>query len=140
MNGCCATCRGACCKLGGQNHAFLTAHDVRRLRVRAPETTPEQAVTLYAERLPETSVEDSCVYHGPRGCRLRRDLRADICNSFHCVGQVALANALRERGPRPVIVVAQDGGAPRAVGLVDAQGGWAPVAEIAEPPPDAPEA
>ena len=30
--------------------------------------------------------ENSCIFHGMKGCTLDRLLRADICNSYYCGG------------------------------------------------------
>ena len=130
LDACCATCRGACCAIGASTNAFLTGHDVRRLRARNPEITPDEALAAYADRLPDRSMLDSCVYHTETGCALTREIRADICNSFHCTGQAAMMTELREGGPKPVVIAAQVEGEPRNIGAYDAPGGWRHVLEM----------
>lgn len=111
----CATCAGSCCTLGAATHAFLSAEDIRRHRLRHPDGAASEARAAYLDRLPARSVHDSCVYHGEAGCVLPRAMRADICNEFHCVGLGAMGGLLAE-GARPVALVAQTLGAVRAVG------------------------
>jgi hypothetical protein len=41
-------------------------------------------MALYADAVPERSVERSCVFHGEQGCALPRELRSHTCNSYFC--------------------------------------------------------
>lgn len=105
LSAACATCRGFCCREGG-DHAFLDAGTLQRLRVQQPALTPHDCLELYLAALPERSVVGSCVYHGVQGCALPRELRSDICNDYFC-------EPLREwiHGPcaaRPAAVVVME--------------------------------
>lgn len=136
LDACCATCQGSCCTLGAHSHAFLSWVDMRRWRLRHPEAEPGAARAAYLAHLPEVSMEDSCVYHGPLGCTLPRTLRADICNMFHCAGQNRLMGDLEAAGlgaEAPVAIIAQESGEVRAAAAHDAAGGWRPVAPSQDP-------
>jgi len=56
---------------------------VRRAR---PELDARAVLRLYSERVPPTGFAGSCVFHGPQGCTLERELRSDVCNSYFCSG------------------------------------------------------
>lgn len=102
----CAACRGMCCMQGGQTHAFLTAGTIDFVRHQHPGIVPEEVRALYAERLPAESAERSCVFHGPLGCTLPRDVRADICNYWQCRARMALRERLQETGADRAIAIA----------------------------------
>jgi hypothetical protein len=85
FGGACALCRGYCCRLAG-DHAFFRAETVQRFRQAHSGLTQEQVVDHYMSFLQEQSLENSCVYHGDRGCVLPRDIRPSICNDFFCEG------------------------------------------------------
>tara|TARA_R110002049_G_scaffold10127_3_gene50377 strand:+ start:79947 stop:80684 length:738 start_codon:yes stop_codon:yes gene_type:complete len=110
----CSACQGSCCRQGGgETHAFLTASSLRAVMESAPQI---DAVTLRAEylaALPERSVEGSCVYHGLGGCTLRRDRRANNCNSFFCYELNQMAIVLGDAVAGPVILAGVDQGQAR---------------------------
>lgn len=101
----CIACQGDCCLMGGGRNAFLTAESITCQRWKTPDLTEEQLLQTYLSRIPPTSINGSCVYHGPQGCTLDRPLRADICNSFQCRFRRELAEAV-ERRPGTGAVVA----------------------------------
>ena len=37
---------------------------------------------IYLARVPAAAYQDSCIFHGKRGCTLDRSMRADICNTY----------------------------------------------------------
>jgi len=92
----CALCRGKCCQTGYGRNAYVDAGLLRRWLDRHPGKTPEDAAAAYAERIPERSYEESCVYHTETGCALPRGMRADICNGWICEG---LSDWFRRRPP-----------------------------------------
>jgi hypothetical protein len=102
----CATCRGHCCHFGAGKHAFLDVDTVRRYRTSRPRLRPRAIVTAYMRRIPEMSIEDSCVFHGASGCTLAREMRASICNTFHCEGLHGIERAAAEPGVRAILIVA----------------------------------
>jgi hypothetical protein len=105
----CATCRGHCCRSGG-THAYLDEAIIRRYAAQHPEMTAPDIVEAYVERLPARSFQDSCVYHGLRGCVLPREMRAAICNWFQCDGLKSLAERLEQAAPQQVVAVAGSDG------------------------------
>lgn len=121
----CATCGGRCCMLGGGTHAFLTVEAIQLHRARNPEATGEQIVAHYLSRLPDASVEHSCVYHGARGCVLPRRERADVCNRYHCNPQSDLLRRFRGMSAGAAVIVADDGETEPAVAVFD-HAGWRP--------------
>jgi len=79
----CATCRGQCCRAGG-NRAYLTPATFRRVLAQDPDLTLEDLQRAYLSRIPRESYEGSCIFHGRTGCKLPRDMRSNTCNDFLC--------------------------------------------------------
>jgi hypothetical protein len=101
----CSSCRGHCCRLGA-THAFLDAVTVHRYMAWNPRMKPAGILAAYLKKIPKTSVEHSCVYHGVRGCVLPRSMRAAICNTYHCDGLKDLQAKLLEAPHKPILIVA----------------------------------
>lgn len=85
----CGTCRGFCC-FAGRNHAFLKHSDLRRTMQDKQLATVEALVDDFLSYLPEQTVEDSCLFHGPQGCGMPRRMRSDMCNTTLCPSLVNL--------------------------------------------------
>ena len=81
----CTLCKGWCCK-GGEEHAYLDERTMARVRRARPELDARAVLRLYTDRVPPVGYGDSCVFHGPAGCTLGRELRSDVCNSYFCSG------------------------------------------------------
>ena len=79
----CGTCQGGCCVKGGDK-AYITRQTFQKALARHPEQTPRELAQTYLNYLGLTSFKGSCINHGPKGCFLPPDLRADTCNSFEC--------------------------------------------------------
>ena len=126
LDAACASCQGRCCVLGGGTHAFLTVETVQLYRARNPEATGPQIAALYLSRLPDPSVEHSCVYHGAHGCVLPRQERADLCNRYHCNPQSDLLRRFRGMRASAAVIVADDGEAEPRVAVFD-RAGWRPL-------------
>ena len=94
----CATCRGSCCRRGG-NHAYLGPENIGRYLGQHPELSPREGLAEYLARVPDRSFEDSCVYHGPTGCGLPREMRSETCNRFYCPGLQQLRDDLWQGAP-----------------------------------------
>ncbi len=133
----CATCQGKCCFLGGANMAFLNAETIQLYRWRHPGATPGEIRAHYLSKLPDRSAEHSCVYHGARGCTLPRQVRADICNRYHCNPQTDLLRRFRAMGATSAVIVGNDDDAGPAVGVFDSAG-WRrhAAADVDDVPPD----
>lgn len=115
----CIACRGHCCVLGMAANAFLRVETIGHVRRHCPDLGADAIVAGYEARIPERSVENSCVFHGAEGCTLDRTWRADMCNNFQCNGK---RQAL-ERAPdaRAMLWIATEDGVGRAV-VHDADG------------------
>jgi hypothetical protein len=81
----CATCRGHCCK-GGGDHAYIDERTMARVRRDRPDLDARGVIGLYLARLPPLAYNGSCLFHGPNGCGLERALRAELCNAYYCDG------------------------------------------------------
>lgn len=81
----CATCRGHCCKGGGE-HAYIDERTMARVRRDRPELDARAVIRLYLDRLAPRSFLGSCLFHGESGCTLGRGLRAELCNAYYCDG------------------------------------------------------
>lgn len=129
----CSACRGWCCQLGAGHMAFLKPADIAVHRLSFPDDDEAALLARYRADLPETSFDGSCVYHGERGCTLRRDLRAWICNAFRCPDLRRIDDALAATQRRVLLTVARDQDRPRAVGAVDlreAEPGFTPTVTV----------
>ena len=79
----CAACRGFCC-LGGEDHAYLDERTMARVRRDRPALTERGVIAAYAAQIAPLSFQDSCLFHGARGCTLDPAMRARLCHSFFC--------------------------------------------------------
>lgn len=105
--GCCAVCRGSCCR-GGGNDAYLSVDTIRRYMARHPRLSPQQVLAEYLDRVPDRTFRGSCIYHGATGCGLRREMRSETCNNFYCAGLQQLRDELQQGGTsRAFVVVAR---------------------------------
>jgi hypothetical protein len=103
----CSTCRGYCCK-GGGDHGYLDERVMARVRHVRTELDARAVMRLYVERVPAVGYEGSCVFHGAAGCTLDRSLRSDVCNSYFCLG---LGNYVKGAdSTADVVVIAGEGG------------------------------
>jgi hypothetical protein len=94
----CARCRGECCSNGG-NHAYIRVDAVARYLRAHPDKSDEAVVDDYAAFIGERSFKGSCVYHGPTGCTLPREMRSNICNTFYCLGLAELREKVENGAP-----------------------------------------
>jgi len=101
----CSLCKGSCCTSGG-NDAFLSESTMTRVRRANPELDIVEVAHLYIQRMPDEGYEESCVFHGRKGCTLDRSLRSDVCNEFFCAG---LGTYLKGETAAPVTVIAGEG-------------------------------
>jgi hypothetical protein len=102
----CSLCRGWCCRNGGDD-AFLDDQTMARVRRDRPQLDAQALLRIYVARVPELAYQDSCIFHGKRGCTLDRSLRADICNSYFCRGLGAYVKS--GEMPAPTTIIAGDG-------------------------------
>jgi hypothetical protein len=85
LNAGCATCRGHCCKGGGE-HAYIDERTMARVRRDNPELDARAIIQRYLRRVAPSSYQGSCLFHGEAGCTLGRALRAELCNAYYCNG------------------------------------------------------
>jgi hypothetical protein len=83
MTQACTTCQGECCYYGG-THAFLSPVVIHRWIKQNPGASTEDCLQTYINLVPETTMDNSCVYHTDRGCALPRDQRSSVCNTWLC--------------------------------------------------------
>ena len=93
-------CGGWCCWNGG-DEAFLDDRTLARLRLTNPKITEQAIELIYLARVPEAVYQDSCIFHGKRGCTLDRSMRADICNTYFCGGLRAYMKSRTD--PEPTV-------------------------------------
>jgi len=128
----CALCQGSCCSIGGRQLAFLDVDDMRRYRLRHPEATAAELRAHYLGRIPDRSVEHSCIFQSATGCTLDRSDRADVCNRYHCNPQSQFMQRLREAGSARAVIVAHERDMEPAVAAFDPAGGLRHVAAAPE--------
>jgi hypothetical protein len=102
----CSLCRGWCCRNGGDD-GFLDDRTLARQGLDNPEITDEAITQLYLARVPNAAYQDSCIFHGQRGCTLDRSMRADICNTYFCNGLSAYMKG--QTDPEPTVILAGEG-------------------------------
>ena len=99
-NTACSLCQGWCC-LNGEDDAFL---DEATLAREPPGLMSAAEVTeMYVERVPGVGYENSCIFHGAKGCTLDRSMRSDVCNSYFCHGLHSFIASVEQAGPTVVI-------------------------------------
>lgn len=103
----CSLCRGWCCR-NGDDDAFLDDRTMARVRHARPDLDARAILRLYAERVPAAVYQDSCIFHGKRGCTLERPLRADVCNSYFCGGLGAYVTSGDPTTPTVIIAGESD--------------------------------
>jgi hypothetical protein len=120
LGGACATCKGYCCRSGG-DRAWLTVGTMQRYMDAHPGVGPGDVLEAYAAHVRAETVRDSCVYHQPDGCSLPRDLRSDICNRYFCDGLQGFRRDLSDEDPVRGFFAAVEDGEVRAGAFVDAR-------------------
>jgi hypothetical protein len=83
LGGACTACKGCCCSQAGDK-AYLKVKTLRRYLTAHPELRPRDVLAAYLDRLPRKSMQGSCIFHGPEGCTLSREMRSDTCNDYLC--------------------------------------------------------
>jgi hypothetical protein len=96
----CSLCRGWCC-LNGEDDAFLD--EATLARVPSDLVSPAEVIEMYVERVPDAGYQDSCIFHGAKGCALDRSMRSDVCNSYFCHGLHSFISSVEAAGPTVVI-------------------------------------
>ena len=104
----CAACWGGCCMTGG-NHGYITPQTLARYAA-LTEQDVDELVELYSDRVPETSYANSCIFHGPVGCGLDREMRSDTCNHHLCAGLKGLQKRMHRRENDAIVVIGSDKG------------------------------
>jgi hypothetical protein len=104
----CATCRGYCCR-GGGDSGYIYASTVRRVRERLPDLGAQELVEQSVNAVPEHGVAGSCIFHGAQGCALPRELRAQICNTYFCAPMDQWLARPAEAAGQTTVVVVVDG-------------------------------
>lgn len=100
----CATCRGYCC-LTGEDLAYLNKGMMSSYLDEHPRHESPEVISRFLSHLPEETCEDSCIYHGEKGCGLPREMRSSICNGFECAEIACLREELRGSAPHRVFLV-----------------------------------
>ena len=96
----CRLCGGECCSTGGDT-AWLESATIRRvLSTKAlgikSNLDDREIVEAYLAYFPQSSFENSCIYHAAGGCTLPRKIRSNVCNQYLCIGLSELVSAWRE--------------------------------------------
>lgn len=120
----CSTCRGFCCRQGADRFAFLSAGELAEIRMRRPDLDADGMRAFYEDALPEASVDGSCVFQGPEGCVLSRQMRASVCNSFHCRELIGAFARVRIAPDAPVVVLARTEDGVQSVGALGVNKEW----------------
>jgi hypothetical protein len=98
----CGTCGGKCCNWGGDD-AFLGVDKFREVLRARPNADPDTVVAEYMAHVPERTFRESCIFHGPLGCGLSRELRSITCNSYLCASLHELSNEIIRPDSRYVL-------------------------------------
>ena len=120
----CSTCRGQCCKQGG-DHAFLVADYLAWRMLQQPRATVEELKSEYLERIPTEHYPDSCLFQSPDGCVLPRSIRGPTCNWFECAG---IAD-------QPTVAIARDATLVTRIGIMNRDHVRTEISISSGPPP-----
>jgi hypothetical protein len=113
----CAFCQGSCCQSGG-NHAYITPDTLRRYMAANPHLRPREVLENYLDRLANRTNQNSCIYHGPQGCFLPRDMRSDTCNRWFCIGANRLRNEIGAEAPAETVLAREADGELRSAAMI----------------------
>jgi hypothetical protein len=83
-----------------------------------PHLRPREVLANYLDRLANRSNQNSCIYHGPQGCFLPRDMRSDTCNRWFCTGANRLRNEIGNEVPAESVVATEADGEVRAAAMI----------------------
>jgi hypothetical protein len=98
----CATCRGHCCRKGGE-HGYVSPSTLQRVLAADPTVSGDALIDTYLSHVPTRSYAGSCIYHAASGCALPRALRSETCTRYMCDGLKAVSTAASESPERAVI-------------------------------------
>jgi hypothetical protein len=118
----CALCRGRCCRLGLRGNAFLAAGQLRDWLAGQPGASWADAVDHYLGFVGAEHLDQSCLFHGARGCTLPRERRSVICNSFACDTLQRLRDSATARPALVAVVALVQGHAMRSPSALSAEG------------------
>ena len=62
-----------------------------------------EVIEMYVARFPDVGYQDSCIFHGAKGCTLDRSMRSDVCNSYFCNVLHSFFSSVEAPGPTVVI-------------------------------------
>ncbi len=91
----CATCRGHCCRKGG-NDAYLDFYSTALAWGRFPHLSKEELIAAYLGAVPERAFKDSCIYHAEHGCNLPETMRAPVSRVYLCAPLLKLKTLLAD--------------------------------------------
>jgi hypothetical protein len=104
----CISCRGDCCRTGGE-HAYLTSDSMLAYIDEHPDDTPDAVIDAYMAFIPSRTIERGCVYQGAKGCALPREMRSNTCNRFYCASLTAFrSEGMPDTPPRAFFAPVQD--------------------------------
>ena len=92
----CATCRGHCCRKGG-NDAYLDFMSTALAWGRFPHLSKEELIAAYLSAVPDRVFKDSCIYHAEHGCNLPQTMRAPVSAAYLCAPLLKLKALLSEQ-------------------------------------------
>ena len=118
----CGTCRGRCCRMAGEENAYLAPESIQDYRARNPGASTDDIVAAYMSRIPAETYEGSCVFHGRCGCMLPRSLRSEMCNWFLCDSLIELSRRVALEDRAMVFAVAMQDLDPDRLAVFDANG------------------
>jgi predicted nucleic acid-binding Zn ribbon protein len=122
----CATCKGSCCRNGGDK-AYLGEATIRRFIEAHPELRPRDVLAEYLRRISNKTYQHSCIYHSTQGCGLTAEMRSDTCNFFFCEGLKEFQLDHRETtGPIRVFLASESDGVIHTTAFIEADDGNAP--------------
>lgn len=120
LSSACGLCGGHCCATGG-NSAWLEPDTIRRLQYQLLPVADTRIIEHYLSFLPDSSYENSCIYHAENGCSLPRAIRSNVCNQYLCKGLAEVVQGLEE-GDGFCVTATVTGVSPTGIALVDALG------------------
>ena len=103
---------------GGQPRLPDRGHDPP-LHGGSPRAAPARVLAAYLARVENKTYKGSCIYHGPRGCALPREMRSGTCIRYFCAGLKDFRRELYDPDPVRGFFVSTDCGTIYKASFID---------------------
>lgn len=100
---CCGLCKGGCCT-EGKNTGIISLETIKQMAAHYEGIDPDSILSLYLEKLPSHTIQDSCINQGANGCVLPSPMRSATCNGYYCESLKTLIDQPNDLSHRPTFI------------------------------------